>query len=558
MSTPDLPTTIEACHALILQQAEINQQQAVVIDEQQEIIDRLQDDMKLLKRALFGNRRERFTADDPDQLYLFGGATTPNQDDSGQDAHEPEADELEEDVKPPPKRRSRGRGRRVFPEFFARERKEHPLGDDEIPADLKDDPAAKRFFKKVREELEFVPGTLVVIEHFKEVIAKEDETGETQMVTAREPPRLIDSCYAGTSLLALIATNRFSDHAPYYRDEDILSRVGYRIHRGTQCRWMRGVALAVRPLVELMEQLVIQSHVLQMDETVIPLVDLAAGRTRSSYLWLAYGDSAHPYNCFWFTHTRKRAGPAAILENFEGTLLTDAYSAYESIARELSGQMSWASCTAHARRKFDEVEHVGPNAKAKYALAVFRKLYDIEDRAQQLSNAARQALRDREARPIWKAFHSWMQQEFEKELPKSRVRSAMQYMLNRWDTFTRYLEDGAIPIDNNRSEATLKDPIIGRKNWLFFQTEQGGRTAATIYTLTLTCKRLCIDVYAYLHDVFQRLPSATPEELQQLLPDNWIAAHPRHRVSQRVAESIQAAERKRRRRAERRKAFSRN
>jgi len=93
---------------------------------------------------------------------------------------------------------------------------------------------------------------------------------------------------------------------------------------------------------------------------------------------------------------------------------------------------------------------------------------------------------------------------------------------------------------------------------LFFQTERGGHTAATIYTLTLTCKRLCIDVYAYLHDVFTRLPSATPEELQLLLPDHWIAAHPEHRVSQRVAESMQAAEGKRRRRAERRRACARS
>ena len=137
MSPTELPTTIEACHALILQQAEINQQQAVVIDEQLEIIGRLQDDMKLLKRALFGNRRERFTADDPDQLYLFGGDAASNQDDSGQEADEPEEDEPEEEANPPRKRRSRGRGRRVFPEFFARERKEHLLEDDEIPAERK-------------------------------------------------------------------------------------------------------------------------------------------------------------------------------------------------------------------------------------------------------------------------------------------------------------------------------------------------------------------------------------------------------------------------------------
>jgi len=562
MSPDELPKTIQLCHALILQQAEINQQQAVVIEEQQVIIDRLQDDMKLLKRALYGNRRERFTADDPGQMYLFASEGESNegesneaespQQDAGEEIKDAEENGSDDDTSPREKRVP-GRGRRVFPEFLPRERKEHPLGDDEIPKSLQDDPNAKRFFKKVREELEYTPGKLVVVEHFKEVIASEDAAGETQIVTASEPPRLIES-YAGASLLALIVTNRFGDHSPYYRDEDILSRLGYRIHRGTQCRWMQAVATAVMPLVELMRQRVLGSHVLQMDETVIPLVDGSIQKTRNSYLWLARGDPAHPYHCFWFTPTRKRAGPAEILADFQGVLLSDAYSGYESIAKELCAQMSWASCSAHARRKFDEVEHVGPNAKAKYALEVFRKLYDIEDRAKDLDNTQRQALRDREARPIWESFHSWMQQEYIKELPTSRVRSAMFYMLDRWETFTRYLDDGAIPIDNNRTEGALKDPIIGRKNWLFFQTETGGLTAATLYTLTSTCKRLCIDVNAYLNDVFHRLPSATTEELEQLLPDNWIAAHPQHLVQQRVNESIQAADRKRRRRAERRKA----
>lgn len=557
MSPAELPETIEQCQALILQQDQVNQQQAVVIQEQQEMLDRLQDDMKLLKRALYGNRRERFTVDDPDQMYLFASAAESNAAESNEEAAGQELQETEENGNagdtPAGEKRAAGRGRRLFPEFLPRQRKEHPLSDDEIPESMKDDPKAKRFFKKVREELEYTPGKLVVLEHFKEVIAREDAAGETQIVTASGPPRLIES-YAGPSLLALIATNRFSDHSPYYRDEDILSRLGYRIHRSTQCRWMQGVAAAVMPLVELMRQRVIQSHVLQMDETVIPLVDSIIQKTRSSYLWLARGDLAHPYHCFWFTPTRKRAGPAEILADFRGVLLSDAYSAYESIAKEMCEQMLWASCSAHARRKFDEVEHVGPNAKAKYALEVFRKLYDIEDRAKDFNDTDRQALRDREARPIWESFHPWMQQEYLEELPKSRVRSAMFYMLDRWETFTRYLDDGAIPIDNNRSEAALKDPIIGRKNWLFFQTETGGQTAATLYTLTSTCKRLCIDVYAYLNDLFHRLPSARPQELEQLLPDTWLAAHPQHLVQQRVTESIAAADRKRRRRAERRKA----
>ena len=112
MSPAELPSTIEACHALIEQQAEMNQQQAAVIEEQQELLRQMQDDNKLLKRALFGNRRERFT-DDPDQLYLFTSMEVPNEDDSAKNGNEPEADEtVDGDTS---QRRSRGRGRRGAP-----------------------------------------------------------------------------------------------------------------------------------------------------------------------------------------------------------------------------------------------------------------------------------------------------------------------------------------------------------------------------------------------------------------------------------------------------------
>jgi transposase len=546
---PDgFPDSLQACHQLLREQLkQLAQRQELAdllqktLDDKEELIDKLQVENKLLKRTLFGSRRERFTQDDPDQTYLFAAGDFKDEGESEDEGTSPR----------PPRRTSKGRGRRVFPDTIPRRRVEHRLNDDDLPEDMND---LRRFFKKMREELEYIPASLVVVEHFQEILARENAAGETEMQSATPAPTLLDRCYAGPSVLAMIATNRFADHLPYYREEDILDRIGFRIHRSTQWRWMRGVAEAMTPLVFLMQRRLLHSHVIQMDETTIPLLDPNSRKTVTSYLWQAYGDDRHPYNCFWFSRTRSRDNPESILSNFRGVLYTDAYSAYESLACEFSDRLQWGCCLAHARRKFDEIEHAGPNAKARYVLSLMRKLYDIEDRAKTMSVSERQALRDRESRPLWDELRAWLDQKMITELPKSRLRGAMEYLLNRWGAFVLYLDDGAIPIDNNRCEAVFKDPILGRKNWLFLGNEDSGMTSAIMYTLTSTCKRLCMDPYAYLLDVFERIPSASAIELRNLLPDRWLARHPESRIQQRVIEAQAAAERKRLRRASRRRA----
>jgi transposase len=133
------------------------------------------------------------------------------------------------------------------------------------------------------------------LEHYQEVIVVDEETtAETRMLAAPVPEPLIDRCYVGVNFLAYLVASRFADHIPYYREEDILSRVGFSIHRATQWRWMRALADIVLPLVELMRQRVMQSRVLGIDETPCPLVCPELGRTRSSYLYGQYGDSSHP------------------------------------------------------------------------------------------------------------------------------------------------------------------------------------------------------------------------------------------------------------------------
>lgn len=541
-SSPELPQDIKACHALIDRLEADRRQQAQTIDEQQATIDRLSADMALLKRALFGSRRERFR-DDPNQQYLFDSKEV-----NAEEAI-PEPEAADQEAKP--RRTSNGRGRRVFPESLPRKTVRHELDEEDIPEDLRDDPAAKRFFKKTSEELEYVPPSVYVVEHFQEVIVRNDETGETTMATARKAPRLIDA-YTGPGFWSYLTASRFADHLPYYRQEDILSRYGFRIGRSTQARWMAGLAEGVRPLVDLMRSRSLQSRVLGVDETPVKTLGLKVGSAAKAYLWGVIGDADHPYDCFHFTVNRSRDGPQQFLSGYQGYLQSDAYVCYDSLSK-LNPEMIQVGCWAHARRKFEELNFVTPNVRTHTALGYFQRLYDIEDRGHDFSEEQRYELRQNESKPIVAEFHRWLVEQWERELPKSKLRAAVGYMTNRWATFERYLQCGAIPIDNNRTEAALKYAVLGRKAWLFFGNPQGGETAATLFTLTKSCNRHRVDPFAYLRDVYTRLPTTPESQLDSFLPDRWIKEHPEHLVQERVHEAQQRAQRTRARRAHRRR-----
>ena len=236
-----------------------------------------------------------------------------------------------------------------------------------------------------------------------------------------------------------------------------------------------------------------QSWVQGIDETPCAMICPEIGRTRSAYLYAQYGDSAHPYMHFAFASHKDEENVRRIAGTYEGYLQSDAYICYELIVAASANRIIAVGCRAYAGRKFEPLIDAGPHPQAAWILGEIQKLYDIEDRARDMT-------------------------------------------------------------DDNRTEAVIKGPVMGKKAWLFFGNEQAGETAAVFYTLTMTCKRHCIDVQAYLLDVFRRRRTATPAELESLLPDRWIQTHPEARVVQRVQESHAAAARKRQRRARRRSA----
>ena len=552
-----LPTTLDECHAQLRQQQATIDEHRATIDEQQTAISSLKRDLALIKRSLFGQRRERF--DDPRQGLLFDAAEIGGPEpDADKGDESPEFDALDENEQESAKRR-RGRVRRVIPEGLPRERRVQKLDDADIPEHLQGDDV-RRFLKKTGEWVEWQPPRLTVVEEYVETVAVDNaDATQTTMVSAPREPRILN-CFAGPSLLAGLAVNHFADHLPYYRLEEILGRSKLVIDRSTQCRWMIRLADELAPLVDLMRNLALQSPVVLGDETPVKMLVPGNGKTSTTYLWAVLGNRHFPYTTFSFTENRSRAGPAEIFANFEGILVSDAYIGYELLESNSQGRIRIAGCYAHARRKFEELHKLGPTKQTATAMGYFRRLFDLEDELRELSDEQRHEQRQLRSRPVVEEFKRWMDEQLATLRPKHELRGAINYMTSRWECFERFLQSGAIPLDNNGSEQAVKNPVMGKKNWLFFGSPAGGKAAAVFYSLTATCRRLKIDPFAYLNDVFERLPACNPEDpasLMPLLPDHWLAAHPESRLQTRVNESAKKAKRKRIARKRRRKAPAR-
>jgi transposase len=247
-------------------------------------------------------------------------------------------------------------------------------------------------------QVEYYPARFERIQHLRKKYACPDCEAHgdgARIQTATKPEGAIDKGLAGPGLLAYIVTSKFSDYLPLYRLEDIFKRQGFEISRATQSVWCGGVADLVGPLYELMAERVRASHVVATDDTIMPM--LARGKTANARMWVYAGDQANPYNVFDFTLNRGRDGPKYFLKDYKQILLADAYGGYNGVVA--GNDITRAGCWAHLRRKVIEAEKAAPEI-AREAIALVRALYAVEQRAKELSPAARLELRRNDSAPV--------------------------------------------------------------------------------------------------------------------------------------------------------------
>lgn len=243
-------------------------------------------------------------------------------------------------------------------------------------------------------------------------------------------------------------------------------------------------------------------------------------------------ESLHGYD---YTTSRRRDGPAEFLATFAGYLHADAFAGYDGIYA--AGNVKQVLCWAHARRKFFDARTVQPE------VAHIARLYRVERDAKELIgpdgleseqvwlawHRQRCALRQQHSCPLLAEFRQWLQATEQTVLPKSPVGQALQYVLPRWDGLVRYCENGALSIDNNLSERSVRPVAIGRKNYLFMGSDNGGKAAAIFYSMMASAKANQVEPFGYVRDLLVQLSRHSPPAVAALLPNTWLAAHPESR-----------------------------
>jgi hypothetical protein len=221
--------------------------------------------------------------------------------------------------------------------------------------------------------------------------------------------------------------------------------------------------------------------------------------------------------------SRSREGPQEFLKNFRGKLQTDGYSAYESLANERN-DLKLIGCWAHTRRGFHEA--LGESKLAAWFVRQIGLLYAVEKelRQKKAGPQLRAAIRTWQSRCVLARLRRAMELIRGRTLPQGLLGQAIDYGLKRWDALTRFVDDGALEIDNNLIENAIRPSAIGKKNWLFIGHPEAGERSAVIYTLLESCRRHGINPFDYLKDLFTRLPSAKITEIRQFTPSEWAKA----------------------------------
>ena len=432
---------------------------------------------------------------------------------------------------------------------FTRKRPERNTFPDHLPRErvVIDPPTAcaccgglrlRKLGEDVTRTLETTPRRWKVIETVRGKFSCRDCEKITQ---APAPFHVIARGWAGPSLLAMIVFEKFGQHQPLNRQAERYALEGVPIALSTMADAVGSVCAALDPLLRLVEAHVLAAERLHGDDTTVPV--LAEGKTNTGRCWIyvrddkPFGGAGPPAAMFYYSRDRRGEYPQTHLAGYSGILQADAYDGYNKLyqADRKPGLIREAACWVHARRPFFAMADIEENARRKaagkkeiplspIAIEVVRRidaLFEIERSINGKSPEERLAVRRELSRPLVDDLQIYMREQAARLSRGHDLVKAINYILKRWPAFTLFLEDGRVCLSNNAAERGLRGIALGRKSWLFCGSDRGGRRAAAMYSLVVTCKMNGVDPQAWLTDVLSRIAAHPAHRLNELLPWSW-------------------------------------
>lgn len=500
---------------LSLKDAEISQKNAE--------IKKLSDTLLWLRRKVFGKMSEKNLPLDPDQLLLFEQEHLTDEERARLDK-EVEAAEQQMTktitVKVKPSRRDldiTGLPTEVIDIY--------PDGTTDENGKLKDEYVEIGTDESSRLE-HIAAKTYIKKTVIHKVMLKSDSNNKTpedrRIICARLPLAPVNRCMAGASVLADIIIGKFMYHLPFYRQIQQYKESGITISDSTMGGWYEAAVEKLKLLYDILRQHILQSEYIQIDESVLPVIDSEKHKARKGYEWCVR-DAIRGAVMFYYDRG-SRGGKVAreILGAYKGAVQCDGYDAYDQF--EKNDNITVYGCWAHARRKFVDALNEN-NRLATEALCFIRKIYKVESDANKagLNADERKGQRLKISYPTIRLFETWMKETYLKVLPNSKMGDAIEYTYSLLPRLSRYVNDGRINIDNNLIENAIRPLALGRKNYLFCGNDASAYRAAIVYSLISTCKAVDVDPRTWMEDVLRKIPyyQRDQRDLAELLPFNW-------------------------------------
>lgn len=333
----------------------------------------------------------------------------------------------------------------------------------------------------------------------------EEETGQADIRRPHVPAPLLPHSYASASVVTDIIVKKYADALPLYRQEQMWKRHGVELKRNTMANWVVQTAEAyLKPFSDAFLTELLRQSVIHADETVLQ-VNKEPGReaTAESRIW-AYASSKRAerqIRYFCYEQSRKGACAEKVLGDYTGVVVSDGYSGYNILSKAVR-----AGCWAHARRKWVEAMPEGAtkeNALAAKGLDYCSQLFEVEKKLEGLPDAERRERRQLLSKPIVDAYYAWLEAIFK---PAGKLKKAITYSLNQREYLSAFLDHGEIEISNNQVENAIRPIVVGRKNWLFCDTQAGANASVIVFTVLETAKANGLNPETYLNHLLTVLP----------------------------------------------------
>jgi transposase len=541
-ASESLPTDLAAAHAMILaERAARLEAEAVAASAKAEaadakaaeaLISYLKLEIEKLRRQLYGSRSERKARLlEQMELQLEELEATATEDELAAERAAAKTQTVQSFRRKHP-------SRKPFPEHLPRDRVV-VTAPDSCPCCGSS--KLSKLGEDITETLEVVPRQWKVVQTVREKFSCRD------CETITQPPapfHVTPRGFAGPNLLAMILFEKFGQHQPLNRQSERYAREGIDLSLSTLADQVGACATVLQPLYRLIERHALAAERLHGDDTIVPI--LAKGQTVKGHIWTyvrddrPFGGRDPPAALYYASRDRRQEHPTRHLQGFTGILQADAYSGYNELydPSRAEGPVTPALCWAHARRQFFELADIATSARAGRNAAVISpialeavkridELFDIERGINGQSAEDRLRVRKEQSEPVLAALEAWLREQRARLSKSSAVAKPIDYMLRRWDRFTRFADDGRICLTNNAAERALRGFALGRKSWLFAGSERGADRAAIMATLIMTAKLNDVDPQAWLADVLARIASIPQGGLHELLPWSWNNSHVR-------------------------------